>query len=298
MDTIGQVVRVPNMREGYVAIVKAVAEHGELVSPRGLPTREFQCATIICEDPFDTLPSGVGRGLVPGIAAVESAQLLAGESRPGLTIKVSPTFALFSEDDGEFHGAYGPRTAGQFEQVVRRLKLDSSSRQAVATIWKQEHDLPLSLPDSQPPKRDYPCTLLYHFMIRKDKLVMEVVMRSNDVILGLGYDTFQHSRVQIAVASCLGIEPGEYRHHAMSLHLYERDLEMVDRLTMPQARPRIFPAITGGNWDEIRIRATAVLDEAEVENEDELVKFDNESMQWYVDSMRKAIAKHAPAVAK
>lgn len=296
MDTIGQVVRVPNMREGYVAIVKAVAEHGTVVSPRGMPTREFQCATIICDNAFDTLPSGVGRGLVPGIAAVESAQLLAGESRPDLTVQVSPTFALFAEDNGEFHGAYGVRTAGQFEQVIRRLKMDSSSRQAVATIWKQEHDLPLSLPDSQPPKRDYPCTLLYHFMIRDDKLVMEVVMRSNDVILGLGYDTFQHSRVQIAVASCLGIEPGEYRHHAMSLHLYERDLDKVDQLTMPKDKPKQFPAIMGVDWDEIRQKASAVLDEAEITDEDALTDFTDPSLQWYTDSMRKAIAKHKAVV--
>lgn len=293
MDTVGQVVRVPNMRDGYIAIVKAVAEHGEKVSPRGQDTREFQAATIICEDPFDTLPTGVGRGLVPGIAAVESAQLLAGESRPALTIAVSPTFEHFTEDNGEFHGAYGPRTAGQFEQIVRRLKFDISSRQAVATIWKQDFDLPLSLPDSQPPKRDYPCTLLYHFMVRKDKLIMETVMRSNDVILGLGYDAFQHSRVQIAVASCLGVEPGEYRHHAMSLHLYERDLDKVDQLHAPDGKPKLFPAITGANWDEVRQQATLVLDAAETSSGSILFNnVEDESLQWYADSMRKAIEKN------
>jgi thymidylate synthase len=289
------------MRDGYIAIVKAVAEHGEKVSPRGQATREFQAATIICEDPFDTLPTGVGRGLVPGIAAVESAQLLAGQSRPELTIAVSPTFANFAEDNGLFHGAYGPRTAGQFEQIVRRLKFDISSRQAVATIWSQEYDLPRSLPDSQPPKKDYPCTLLYHFMVRKDKLVMETVMRSNDVILGLGYDAFQHSRVQIAVASVLGIEPGEYRHHAMSLHLYERDLDKVDQLHAPNEKPKFFPVITGSNWDEIRRNATTVLDFAdgtalESDFNSELYPPDQaEHLQWYINSMLKAVEKNRKA---
>jgi hypothetical protein len=42
VDTIGQVIRMGNMREGYVAIVKAVAEYGEKVAPRGQMTRYFQ----------------------------------------------------------------------------------------------------------------------------------------------------------------------------------------------------------------------------------------------------------------
>jgi thymidylate synthase len=281
---------MPNMREGYVAVVKAVAEHGDKVSPRGQDTREFQSATLIVEDPFDTLPTGVGRSLVPGIAAVESAQLLAGESRASLTVAVSPTFKYFTEDNGEFHGAYGARTRGQFAAIVDRLRKDPSSRQAVATIWRQEMDLPLSVPGSMPPKKDYPCSLLYHFMIRDDRLVMEVVMRSNDVFLGLAYDAFQHSRVQIAVASVLGIEPGEYRHHAMSLHLYERDLDKVEELTMPSKLPTFYPALTGSTWDEVSGKARDALDAAE--DPDLVVRGDEPHLEWYVNSMRKAVEKN------
>ena len=275
-----------NMREGYVAIVQAVAEHGEKVSPRGQETREFQSATIIVEDPFDTLPTGVGRGLVPGIAAVESAQLLAGESRPRLTIAVGPVFENFTEDNGEFHGAYGARTNGQFQEIEKRLKSDASSRQAVVTIWNKDYDL-------LPSKRDYPCTVLYHFMIRNDKLIMETVMRSNDVILGLGYDAFQHSRVQIAMASVLGVEPGEYRHHAMSLHLYERDLDKVQQLHMPNNTPKFFPAITGDSWAEVVNKAQECLNLAEEPqiSASQLRDLDN-GQSWYVTAMREAISKN------
>lgn len=290
METVGQVIRTPNLRDGYVAIVKAIAEHGEKVAPRGQGTREFQSTTIIVENPFDTLPTGVGRGVVPGIAAVESAQLLAGESRPELTIAVSPTFKYFTEDNGEFHGAYGARTRGQFAAIIERLKKDPSSRQAIATIWKQEYDLPLTEPLNAKPKRDYPCTVLYHFMIRNDRLIMETVMRSNDVVLGLCYDGFQHSRVQIAVASVLGVEPGEYRHHAMSLHLYERDLDKIEELTMSRKEPTFFPALTGSTWEEIAGKAKDVLDAAE--NPDLVVRGEDRNLEWYVNSMRRAIEKN------
>lgn len=287
MDTVGQVIRMPNLRDGYLAIVKAVAEHGKKVSPRGQSTFEFEAATLIIEDPFDTLPVGVGRGIVPGIAAVESAQLLGGVSDPQLTIAVSPAFSRFTEDNGLFHGAYGPRTARyeQFAMVERRLKSDQFSRQAVVTIWQPEFD-------TLDEKRDYPCTLLYHFMIRGSKLIMETVMRSNDVILGLGYDAFQHSRVQIAMASCLGIEPGEYRHHAMSLHLYERDLDKVSELTTSQRAPEFQPALMGSNWDEVSRLARVALYLGAADDDPEWDDDADPSFRWYVDSIRAAVARN------
>jgi thymidylate synthase len=294
VETVGQVIRATNLRDGYTAICKAVAEHGEVVAPRGQRTREFQSATIIVEDPYDTMPVHVGRGFVPGIAAVESAQLLGGVSTAELTIAISPTFAHFTEDNGYFHGAYGPRSRGQFAAVVDKLKRDPESRQVVATIWDQGSDLPTDPKVwAQPPKKDYPCTLLYHFMIRKDKLIMETVMRSNDVYLGLAYDGFQHSRVQIAVASCLGIEPGEYRHHAMSLHVYERDLDKIDKLTKAQRKPEYLPAITGSSWDEIASKAHQVIDAANLcRFGGTRYTFTDPDLQWYASSMMDAIQKN------
>lgn len=288
MKTTGQVIRMPNLREGYTAICLAVAEHGEVVSPRGRVTREFQCATMIVEDPFDTMPVHVGRNWVPGIAAVESAQLLAGVSIPQLTIAVSPTFKNFTENNDKFHGAYGPRTAehAQFPKMIERLKADPDSRQCVTSIWNPIYDM-------SDGKRDYPCTLLYHFMIRENRLIMEVVMRSNDVYLGLAYDGFQHSRVQIAVASVLGIEPGEYRHHVMSLHLYEDDIDKVDQLTGAQMKPAFFPAITGDSWNEITYKAYETLTCAEkYRNGDIKTSFEDENLDWYSSSMIKAIEKN------
>lgn len=302
MDTTGQVIRMNNMREGYVAIVKAVAQYGEKVAPRGQMTREFQCATMIVENPLDTLPVGVGRVLVPGIAAVESAQLLAGESRPSLVRKIGPQMGNFVEDDGEFWGAYGIRTDGQFETIVRRLTEDPLSRQTVVTLWRPDLD-------GLDKKKDYPCTVMYSFMIRGGRLHMETVMRSNDVILGLGYDAFQHSRVQVALASVLNAELGEYRHHAMSLHLYERDLDKVDQLTMPQGKPKNFHAITldtatdlfGAGmtgWDAIKKTASLALDCVEDDVLYDKYRGYNQDFDWYVSSMWRAVNKNADKAAE
>lgn len=286
-----------NMREGYVAIAKAVAEHGERLAPRGQMTREFQCTTMIVDNPLDTLPTGVGRALVPGIAAVESAQLLAGESRASLVRKIGPQMGNYVEEDGEFWGAYGIRTNGQFEMVVRRLTDDPLSRQAVVTLWRPDLD-------TLDKKKDYPCTVMYSFMIRGGNLHMETVMRSNDVILGLGYDAFQHSRVQIALASVLGAGLGEYRHHVMSLHVYERDLDKVELLTMPQRKPSLLPRLTldtarellgagATGWENIKKVASLALDCVEDDDKYQLYFGHDPHFDWYVSSMRNAVAKNA-----
>lgn len=294
MEVVGQSIRMSDMRDGYVALVKFVAERGDRVAPRGKMTREIRNATIILSNPLDALPVGVGRNLVSGIAAVESAQLLAGESRPDLLMRIGPQFGNYVEPDGEFHGAYGVRTHGQFAECVKRLTADPLSRQAIALIWNAERDLPQSLPEGTLPKKDYPCTLLYDFLLRDGKLHMTVVMRSNDVILGLGYDVFQHSRVQIAMASVLGAGLGDYIHHAVSLHLYESDLDKTDGLHAAASAPKFYPAITGSTWADVQNNAAMVLDLAAKGDDSEIVTNSEcaASMQWYISSMVKAIDKN------
>ena len=221
MDTA--IISIPDGVNGYVDLVQHVLKYGKEVAPRGMKTREIEDAIIRIDDVYNTLPLGVGRGTVPGIGAVEACQLIAGASTPKLVIAIGPQFANYTEDNGLFHGAYGIRTQSQYAPVVERLKADPDTRQAVVTIWNPELDLLAN-------KRDYPCTILHQFRIRNNKLNMSVYMRSNDVWLGAAYDFFQFTRVQLAIASILGIEPGTYHHHVGSLHIYEQHYDPAETL--------------------------------------------------------------------
>ena len=263
---------------GYVDLVKHVLEHGKEVAPRGQKTREIEDAVIRIDNVFNTLPLEVGRGTVPGIGAVEACQLLAGVTVPDLVVSVGPQFANYAEDNGLFHGAYGPRTAGQYDILIDRLMQDPDTRQAVATIWNPQLDL-------QPQKRDYPCTILHQFRIRDNKLNMSVYMRSNDVWLGAAYDFFQFTRVQIAMASVLGIEPGKYTHHVGSLHIYEQHYTAADNLKHSLHSPTI-PAITGRTWNEVK--SSAMLAMQATVSEPTYVRL-NDAEKWYTDSMKRAV---------
>lgn len=280
MDTA--IINIPDGVNGYVDLVQHVLKHGKETAPRGMKTREIEDAIIRIDNVFNTLPVGVNRGTVPGIGAVEACQLLSGTSFPDLVIAIGPQFANYAEDNGMFHGAYGPRTHGQYDVLIERLKNDPDSRQAVATIWNPQYDL-------QHSKRDYPCTILHQFRIRDNKLNMSVYMRSNDVWLGAAYDFFQFTRLQIAMAWVLGVAPGTYAHHVGSLHIYEQHYGAAEELKYNNDPLPEIPYFTGRTWNEVK--SSAILPMQSVVDP---VAYNRllENERWYADAMKKAVAKN------
>jgi thymidylate synthase len=163
--------------------------------------------------------------------------------------------------------------------VHRKLRDDPDTRQAVITLW----DPALDRHDPQP-KRDYPCTVMLHFMIRGGKLTLRVHMRSNDVWLGLPYDVFQFTQLQLTLARALGIEAGDYVHQASSLHLYERDLTAVSDLHPPAPDAQPYGACGFGHGEEtsmaiVMSRAAAVAHGHELPNP-------TDSEKLYLDALR------------
>ena len=282
MDTA--IINIPDGVNGYVDLVQHVLKYGKEVAPRGMKTREIEDAIIRIDDVYNTLPLGVGRGTVPGIGAVEACQLIAGASTPKLVIAIGPQFANYTEDNGLFHGAYGIRTQSQYAPIVERLKADPDTRQAVVTIWNPELDLLAN-------KRDYPCTILHQFRIRNNKLNMSVYMRSNDVWLGAAYDFFQFTRVQLAIASILGIEPGTYHHHVGSLHIYEQHYDSAESLKHTSEPYEKIPAMVGNSWGEVSDFAMDALTAAIHHEEKALLYNLHPFEQWYANAMIKAVNK-------
>jgi hypothetical protein len=279
MDTA--IINIQDGINGYVDLVQHVLKHGKEVAPRGQKTREIEDAIIRIEDVTNVLPMNIGRGTVPGIGAVEACQLLSGTSFPELVIAIGPQFKNYVEDNGIFHGAYGPRTNGQFDVIIDRLCQDPDTRQAVVTIWNPQYDL-------QAKKRDYPCTILHQFRIRDNKLNMSVYMRSNDVWLGAAYDFFQFTRVQLAIASVLGIEPGTYNHHVGSLHIYEQHYAPAEDLKYTDIKHDI-PIIGGRTWNEVKSSALLAMQATVSETTFNRLQPDE---KWYANAMIDAINKN------
>lgn len=262
--------------DAYRPIVEFVQKNGAPRSPRNLPTLDAGVNTIVLHSPFDPLPLDQGRGLNLAIAAAEALQLVGGFSEPEMMFKISSQFRQYARDDGNFHGAYGTRIKDQVACAIQKLQHDPASRQAVITLWDPWLD-------NLPYQKDYPCTIGMNLALSDaGELELNVMMRSSDVWLGLPYDIFQFTQLQLTAARVMAVPPGQFTLTTLSLHLYERDLPGTEQLHSP-SRPAYFNAYQPsglGNPGDImhtvqdRARRLAQLTDH------------TESEEWYYDRLK------------
>lgn len=227
------IVRLSDLRNGYVHLVQWLLEYGAPVgNSRAGETIETTGVTLEFVDPTAVmLPVGVNRKVNTRLAAVEALQLMSGTGDAELIRRAAPTYAdvLVNPDHPEY-GAYGLRVRYQLEQVYRELLHNPASRRAVLAIWREDdlfHD------------GDRPCTLSLQFLLRNDALELHVTMRSQDVWLGVPYDAFMFSQIQLSLARQLAVSVGKYVHHVGSLHIYRRDVDAAHALVCaPVDAPR------------------------------------------------------------
>ncbi len=114
-----------------------------------------------------------------------------------------------------------------WEWAVHSLKQDKDSRQAIVKFHKREF--------LWNGNKDQVCTMHAIFMIREDKLNMTVIMRSNDLFFGTVFDCPFFISLLKKMKSELNpdyknLEIGYYRHFAHSFHIYERNMDEINKM--------------------------------------------------------------------
>jgi thymidylate synthase len=243
-----------SMRVSYVDLASNIMRYGEDVAPRGEATKEVLDYTICLSDPYDALPTGTGRGVVVGLAVAEALHLIGGVDDPALLIKIAPHYANFVGPDGKLRGSYGRRLAEQMPGVVEKIREDVDTRRAVATSWIPELD-------AETGAHDYPCVTTVGWMVRGGQLHAWTQMRSNDVWLGVPYDFFMFTQLQITLAGILGLPVGAYHHTSWSMHLYEKHWNAVAELEADTREDWIpkFGGISAETWGQASLRARQIL---------------------------------------
>ena len=112
-----------------------------------------------------------------------------------------------------------------WEWAKESLISDKDSRQAILRFSLPEH--------AWNGVKDFTCTMHGIFLIREDKLYFSVNMRSND--LGLVYDLpWFISLMDKMIDELKDVYPdltkGYYTHTVHSIHVYERNTEMIERM--------------------------------------------------------------------
>jgi thymidylate synthase len=229
----------PSANELFVAACRAVLDHGRLVKPRSMATREIVGAHLTLTEPrrrLVCLPPV--RVLNAAFAAAEAVWILSGSDEPWI-YTYNQRLARYA-DDGILRGAYGPRLRAwrpgldQLDHVRRMLLADPDSRRAVIQLYDPDRDIPHH--------SDVPCTLGYRFYLREGRLDMHTTMRSQDLWLGFCYDLFTATILHELMAHWTDAEVGSYHHHVDSLHLYEHDVVAARALpTRPTASRSMDP---------------------------------------------------------
>jgi thymidylate synthase len=280
---LSQLIRIEDNRSGYRNLVNFVLMHGIRQPSRNGNTLEVSDMVVELADPTKSLPSGIGRrGYSNALAALEGLQLVAGQTYDDLMVKIAPNTEQFREDDGKFHGGYGRRIGEQMQAIVERLRDDHDTRQAVVTIWDPALD-------TEPGKRDYPCTVTFNWRIRDNKLLMTTFMRSQDIHWGWPYDVVMFSCLQLAMASYLGVGVGTYTHHSASFHAYEKDVQALKSTTPYNGEDLRLPVISTDDcdtWEKVQNRARLIVASAEANEELATLKYGE---RWYYDVIRKRL---------
>jgi thymidylate synthase len=107
-----------------------------------------------------------------------------------------------------------------WDWCVHALKADKDTRQAILRFSLPEH--------FWIGNKDMVCTLHGNFSIRDDKLNFSVVMRSNDLVLGLAYDlpwfvSLMDKMLEDLKTTYPELTKGHYTHVVHNMHIYEKD---------------------------------------------------------------------------
>lgn len=208
------------------------------VSPRdGLITREItHCVSHLenINNCFIFMPKRKN-DIIACIA--ECLWVVAGRGDMKFLSKFLPRAINYSDDKEIWRANYGfrlrkARTSNneppldQIDLIIKHLKYNPNSRQAVMTIWDPALDL-----TEKTIYRDYPCSNWLHFLLRDNKLECTLTIRSNDALFGLSQiNIAEFCFIQKIIASILKVAPGSLTILSDSLHVYSDKYDQINEI--------------------------------------------------------------------
>lgn len=133
-----------------------------------------------------------------------------------------------SSVNGEINSNYGwcifhEDNFNQYDSVLAELKRNPDSRRAQMIYTRPS----MQVDYNRDGMSDFMCTNTVQYLIRDNKLITIVSMRSNDAIFGYRNDYAWQKFVSDKLANDLNIESGDIIWNAGSLHIYERHFNLI-----------------------------------------------------------------------
>lgn len=154
-------------------------------------------------------------------AMYEFQWYLSGNPNAEQISKRAKIWANMMDEKGNVNSNYGYqwKRNNQLDKVIDMLKNDPLTRRASISLYDGK--------EIDQYKKDTICTYAINFYIDiDDRLSMQVMMRSNDLVYGFCNDQYCFSELQKIVAKELNRQVGKYYHYVCNMHIYERHYKM------------------------------------------------------------------------
>ena len=206
-----------SLGEGWLAVSRAVLEHGDAASWGGAPTRELALLSLLVEEPDsrDALIAELGD---PDWLDWMHRNFFVSEEVPELGRAKSYAMRLFD---------YGEAGRDQIAWVVARLRADPECRDAAITTFQPLTDTTY-----------IPCVSLLDFWLREGRVELVVYAHGLDFGKKAYGNLVELARLQEHVAGELGAEAGRLLVHVKTAHIYEPEWAAMAELAGAALRQR------------------------------------------------------------
>lgn len=241
-----------NIHEAYLKTLEDVYTNPDFKSsPRGLPILEkldysFRVLNPVAEP---IITRDLERNKVIASYTNKEVELYNSRSNKATDFsKASKFWEKIANPNGTINSAYGFliwENKSHGNSMFEREDIGIGTAPIMRTPWEwAKHNLVsdkdtrqaflrFSLPEHQwVGNKDQTCTMHANFLIRDDKLNLTVVMRSNDLVLGLVYDmpwfvSLMDNMLTELKDTYPTLTKGHYTHMVHSMHIYEKNKDLV-----------------------------------------------------------------------
>ena len=205
-----ELVETPTLGDAWLEVSRRIVEHGAAAVWGGAQTRELALLTLAVErpDPDDAVIAELGdpewlRWMHENFFVQKEVQELGGAA--------SYATRLFNYDGAG---------RDQLAWVVERLRADPECRDAAITTFQPTTDTTY-----------IPCVSLLDFWLRNGAVELVVYAHSLDFGKKAYGNLIELARLQAEVARGLDAAVGTLAIHVKSAHVYEPELELMERLS-------------------------------------------------------------------
>lgn len=214
--------------ERYLDYLRTIMEQGVTVSPRGSEIKEVSDLQLIVDAQYPFMAFRARKYPIQ-YCKDECKWFLTADRRNTDIMSKAKLWESVINSDGTFGSNYGVYFFGEQHGAVNialELIRDKDSRRAVCPMLNVSH--------LTPETRDVVCTLGVGFRVRDGKLLMSAMMRSSDMIYGLGSDVGCFLFLYRIVAGLIRphftdeIFNGSLTITCISAHVYSRHYKLVE----------------------------------------------------------------------